>query len=56
MIIIVDNFTSLVKQYENILNREYKAEKPNQKMVSDITYVWTGEGWLYVVGILDLYS
>lgn len=39
---------------ENILNREFKADKPNQKMVSDITYVWTEEGWLYVAGILDL--
>jgi putative transposase len=39
---------------ENILNRDFKAEKPNQKMVSDITYIWTEEGWLYVAGILDL--
>lgn len=39
---------------DNLLNREFKADKPNQKMVSDITYVWTEEGWLYVAGILDL--
>jgi len=39
---------------ENILNREFKAEAPNQKWVSDITYVHTDEGWLYVAGILDL--
>lgn len=39
---------------ENILNREFKAEAPNQKWVSDITYVYTDEGWLYVAGILDL--
>jgi putative transposase len=26
---------------ENVLNRNFKAEKPNQKMVSDITYIWT---------------
>ena len=39
---------------ENILNREFEAEMPNEKLVSDITYVPTEEGWLYVAGILDL--
>lgn len=41
---------------ENVLNREFSAEKPNHKWVSDITYVATDEGWLYVAGILDLYG
>jgi putative transposase len=41
---------------ENLLNREFEAEAPNQKWVSDITYVPTDEGWLYVAGILDLYG
>lgn len=41
---------------ENLLNREFKAEKPNQKWVSDITYVATDEGWLYLAGVLDLYG
>ena len=40
----------------NVLNREFKAEKPNQKWVADITYIPTDEGWLYVAGILDLFS
>jgi len=39
---------------ENLLNRDFTATKPNQKMLSDITYIWTDEGWLYVAGILDL--
>jgi len=39
---------------ENILNRDFIADKPNEKMVSDITYLWTDEGWLYIAGILDL--
>ena len=39
---------------ENLLNREFSADKPSQKMVSDITYVGTDEGWLYVAGVLDL--
>jgi transposase InsO family protein len=29
------------------------VEKPNEKMVSDITYLWTDEGWLYIAGIMD---
>jgi putative transposase len=41
---------------ENLLNREFKAEKPNQKWVADITYIPTDEGWLYLAGVLDLYS
>lgn len=39
---------------ENLLNREFFASCPNEKWVSDITYVWTDEGWLYLAGILDL--
>jgi putative transposase len=39
---------------ENLLNREFSADKPNQKWVSDITYVATDEGWLYLAGVMDL--
>jgi Transposase and inactivated derivatives len=38
----------------NILNRQFYASRPNQKLVSDITYIWTDEGWLYLAAILDL--
>ena len=41
---------------ENLLNREFGAEMSNQKWVSDITYIATDEGWLYLAGILDLYG
>lgn len=40
----------------NVLNREFEAEKPNQKWVGDITYIPTDEGWLYLASILDLFS
>lgn len=40
----------------NILNREFKTNERNRKWVSDITYIWTDEGWLYLAGILDLYD
>lgn len=41
---------------ENLLNREFTATSPNQKWVSDITYIPTDEGWLYLAGILDLHG
>jgi transposase InsO family protein len=41
---------------ENVLCRDFKAEKPNEKWVTDITYVETLEGWLYLVAIIDLFS
>ena len=41
---------------ENLLKQNFAAAKPNTVWVSDITYVWTSEGWLYLAVILDLYS
>lgn len=38
----------------NILNRNFTADRPGQKMVSDITYIPTEEGWLYLAGVMDL--
>jgi putative transposase len=40
----------------NLLNRNFSATAPNQKWVSDITYIWTDEGWLYLATVIDLYS
>lgn len=40
----------------NHLNREFKADVPNQKWVADITYIPTAEGWLYLAAVLDLHS
>ena len=41
---------------DNLLDRQFQAELPNQKWVADITYIPTGEGWLYLAGVLDLCS
>ena len=41
---------------ENVLARQFTTRAPNQVWVTDLTYVWTHEGWLYVSAILDLYS
>jgi len=40
----------------NLLDRQFEAKSPNQKWVTDITYVQTDEGWLYVAAVLDLCS
>lgn len=41
---------------ENQLGRQFQAAAPNEAWASDITYVWTLEGWLYLCVILDLHS
>lgn len=40
----------------NLLDRDFRAEAPNQKWAGDITYLYTSEGWLYLAVIIDLYS
>lgn len=40
----------------NLVNRRFTVARPNQCWLSDITYVPTKEGWLYLAGVLDLYS
>jgi len=40
----------------NRLQQDFMATAPNQKYVSDITYLWTDEGWLYLATVIDLYS
>ena len=41
---------------KNLLDRNFEASKPNEKWTTDITYVWTGEGWLYLAVVMDLFS
>lgn len=40
----------------NLLERNFSPERPNQIWASDITYVWTKEGWLFLCVVIDLYS
>ena len=40
----------------NLLDRQFGAERPNQKWIADFTYVWTAEGWLYVAAVIALFS
>ena len=40
----------------NVLDRNFHVELPDTAWVTDVTYVWTHEGWLYLAAILDLFS
>lgn len=40
----------------NLLQQNFSATRANEKWVSDITYIWTDEGWLYLSAVMDLYS
>ncbi|MGM0786063.1 MAG: DDE-type integrase/transposase/recombinase, partial [Pseudomonadota bacterium] len=40
----------------NLLEQDFTATAPNQKWAGDITYLATGEGWLYLAVLIDLFS
>lgn len=40
----------------NLINGIFRAEKKNQIWTSDITYIWTNEGWIYLAVVLDVYN
>jgi len=42
--------------FENVLNRDFRAEGPGWKWVSDITYLRALGGWLYLTVVLDLFD
>ena len=50
------NLGQQIHRYENLLNRQFQADKPNTKWVTDISYIHTKEGVLYLSIIRDLYD
>jgi transposase InsO family protein len=40
----------------NLVERKFSSDRPNQLWVSDITYLWTREGWSYFAAVMDVYS
>ena len=50
------NLGQQIHKYENLLNRQFYTDKPNQKWVTDISYIQTKEGVLYLSMIRDLYD
>ena len=50
------NYGEYLHRYPNLLNRDFSVEKPNQKWVTDISYIKTGQGTLYLSVIRDLFD
>lgn len=49
--------TDDTKEYKNLLEQDFFADKPNQKWVGDITYIYTSEtGWTYLAIVMDLFD
>ena len=42
--------------FENLVQREFDVQKPNQVYAADVTYIWSQEGWLYLAVVIDLFS
>ena len=49
-------YSQALHKYPNLLNRDFKAERPNQKWVTDISYIHTHQGVLYLSVIRDLFD
>ena len=41
---------------QNLVKRDFTAKQPNQLWCTDITYLWTDEGWLYLAAIIDVFT
>ena len=50
------NYSQTLHRYDNLLNRDFHADRPNQKWVTDISYIRTSQGFLYLSVIRDLYD
>ena len=50
------NLGQQMHKYDNLLNRQFRADRPNTKWVTDISYIHTKEGVLYLSMIRDLYD
>ena len=50
------NYSNCIHKYENLLNRNFNADRPNHKWVTDISYIHTKQGVLYISIIRDLYD
>ncbi len=47
---------AMINVARNVLKRQFAVDKPNQKWVTDITYIWVKDQWLYLATVMDLFS
>ena len=50
------NYSKALHRYDNLLNRDFNADRPNQKWVTDISYIKISQGFLYISVIRDFYD
>ena len=50
------NYSQTIHRYDNLLNRDFHADRPNQKWVTDISYIPTAQGFLYLSVIRDIFD
>ena len=53
---VTTNSNHKLPLFDNLLKRQFDVAEPDQVYASDITYIWTQEGWLYLAVVIDLYS
>ena len=54
--VVTTNSNHAMPVAENILDRDFETDAPNQKWVADITYIPTHQGWIYLATVMDLYA
>jgi transposase InsO family protein len=58
---LIGKFAALSRNHStirtpNLMQREFTVNQPDRVYVSDITYIWTSQGWLYLAVTIDLFS
>ncbi|PCJ43300.1 MAG: IS3 family transposase, partial [SAR86 cluster bacterium] len=53
---VTTNSNHKLSLYDNLLERKFDVGQSDQVYASDVTYIWTQEGWLYLAVVIDLYS
>ena len=56
LFVVTTDSTKTKAPADNLLQRNFKAKSANEKWVGDVTFVRTGEGWLYLANVIDLFS
>ncbi len=53
---VTTNSNHKLPLFDNLLKRPFNVDKPDTVYASDVSYIWTQKGWLYLAVVIDLYS